>query len=181
MKIIGMILSGINFKKQRKAFTLVEALVYITLMSITLVSIVTLMYWILDSRSKTQVIAEVESQSVLAIDEISQRIRNATGINSPTPGNSSSTLSLVVSDGAKNPTIIDLSAGVIRIKEGVSSEVPITTARLSITNLTFQNVTRVGTPGSMKINFTTSYVNPANTKVFDYSKNYYFAANPRGY
>lgn len=181
MKIIGMILSGINFKKQRKAFTLVEALVYITLMSITLVSIVTLMYWILDSRSKTQVIAEVESQSVLAIDEISQRIRNATGVNSPTPGNSSSTLSLAVLDGAKNPTIIDLSSGVIRIKEGANAEVAVTTTRVNISGLTFFNVTRVGTPGSIKANFTANYINPGNTNIFNYTKNYYFAADSRGY
>lgn len=181
MKIIGMILPGINFKKQKKGFTLIEALVYIALLSLVLVSVVTLMYWILDNRSKTQVISEVELQSVLAIDRISQSIRNATGINSPTAGNTASTLSLAMADANKNPTIIDLSGGVIRIKEGAGAVTPITTSRLTITSLSFYNVTRTSTPGSIKASFTATYLNPGNARPFEYSKNYYFAANPRGY
>jgi len=165
----------------KKGFTLIEALIYIAILSMILVSIVTLMYWIMDNRSKTQVMAEVEMQGILASDEISQRIRNSTGINSPTAGNSASSLSLAVTDGAKNPTVIALSSGQITITEGANPVVEITTARVEITGLNFHNVTRATTPGSVKTSFTATYLNPAGTKPFTYSKNFYFSADPRGY
>lgn len=168
-----------TIKGNRPGFTLIELLLYISLVSIVIFSIVTLYMNLVSARVKNQVVGEVEQQAVQVIQIITQTGRNATAINTPLLNQTGSALSLAVVDGTKNPTVFDSSAGVIRIKEGAGSAVPLTSSQVSVSGLTFSNLSSSGSPGTFRVWFTLTYMNPDGRNEFDYSKTFYASATIR--
>lgn len=160
-------------------FTLIELLLYIAIVSVIIFTIFIFLLMTLQSRIKNQVIAEVEQQGAQVMQLTTQTIRNATLINSPIPGNTSSTLSLNVLDVGKNPTIFDISGETIRIKEGAGTNVPLTSSRVTASGLNFQNLSRTGTPGVIRVQFTLTHINPANKNEYNYSQTFYESASIR--
>lgn len=166
-------------KAKQLGFTLVEILLYIAI-SATLISIIS--FFIvnsLQSRVKNQVIAEVNSEGIFVSQVISQTIRNAQTINSPAVGISSSSLSLNVNDAVLNPTVFDLSSSRIRLTEGVSASINLTSSKIIVSNLTFQNLSRSNTPGLIKFAFTLTYINSSGRNEYDFSKTFYATASLR--
>ena len=165
--------------KNNHGFTLIELLLYIAIASIIVFTTASLLRFTLESRVKNQTIAEVEQQGTSVIQLITQAIRNAKAINSPTLGNSASSLSLEVEDEASNPTIFDLSSGVIRIKEGAGAAVNLTSSRVTVSNLNFQNLSRAGTPNTIRVSFTITYINSSARFEYSFTQNFYGSANLR--
>lgn len=163
----------------KKGFTLVEALLYITMVLIIVGSSSVVFITILESRVKNQTIIEVEHQGAQVLEVISQVIRNAENINSPSMGISSSILSLDVTDSSKDPTIFDLSSGVVRIKEGANSEIALTNDRVIVSNLLFQNLSRTATPGNIRVSFTITHYNPGARNEYDFTKTFFTSASLR--
>ena len=162
-----------------KGFTLIELLLYISIVSIILLAISTFLSTLLESRVKNQTIAEVEGQGAQVMQLITQTLRNAATINSPSIGASSSTLSLDTYTGANNPTTLDISGGVIRIKESASAVVSLTNSRVTASALLFQNLSRAGTPGTIRISFTLTQVNPSGRNEYNFSKTFTGSATLR--
>ena len=166
-------------KAKQLGFTLVEILLYIAI-SATLISVVSVFILTsLQSRVKNQVIAEVNSEGVFVSQMISQLIRNAETINSPSTGTSSASLSLNVNDAALDPAVFDLSSSRIRLIEGVSASINLTSSRIIVSNLTFQNLSRSNTPGLIKFSFTLTYINSSGRNEYDFSKTFYATASLR--
>lgn len=165
--------------KTQKGFTLVELLLYIAIVSIIVFSSASLLQFTLESRVKNQTIAEVEQEGVQVMQLITQTIRNGTAINLPTIGNSSALLSINVVTGANSPTIFDLSSGRVRIKEGSGVATNLTSSKVTVTNLNFQNLSRTSTPNTIRISFTISYVNTSGRSEYTYSKTFYGSTNLR--
>lgn len=159
--------------KNEKGFSLIELLLYISMTAVVVLVVSGLLYTILQSRVKNQAMAEVEQQGDLIIQILTQTIRNSQSINSPLSGNSNS-LSLAESDATVNPTVFDLSSGVLRITEGGSSAVSLTNNRVSVSGLTFQNLS-----DSIKFQFTISHINSNSRNEYDYTENFYGTANVR--
>lgn len=162
-----------------KGFTLIELLLYVSITSIIVFTTASLLQFTLQSRVKNQTIAEVEQQGSQVMQLITQTIRNATVINSPTIGESGASLSLGVVDGASSPTVFDLSSGGVRIKEGIGAGVNLTSSRVTTSNLSFQNLSRAGTPNTIKISFTLTYINLSGRNEFEFSQNFYGSADLR--
>lgn len=165
--------------KNNRGFTLIELLLYISIASIIVFTIASLLRFTLESRVKNQTIAEVEQQGSQVMQLITQTIRTAKAINSPTLGNSASSLSLEVEDEASNPTVFDLSTGAIRIKEGTGIAVNLTSSKVSVSNLNFQNLSRANTPNTIKVNFTINHINSSGRNEYEFSQNFYGSANLR--
>lgn len=165
--------------QKEKGFTLIELLLYTTAASIIVFTTTSLLQFTLQSRVKNQTIAEVEQQGLQVMQLITQTIRNATAINSPAIGESGASLSLVVVDGASSPTVFDSSSGEVRIKEGTGALVSLTSSRVTISNLSFQNLSRVGTPNTIRTSFTLTYINPSGRNEFEFSQNFYGSADLR--
>lgn len=163
----------------KKAFTLVELILYVSLIAILLLAISIFFTMLLGSRVKNQTIAEVEQAGVQVMQLITQTIRNTQNINSPAQGLSASSLSLDVVDAAKDPTVFDLSGGVIRITEGSGSPVELTASRVTASNLVFYNLSRAGTQGTMHVEFKLSHRNPDQRNEFEYNKTFYGSASLR--
>ncbi len=166
-------------RKSKGGYTLIEVLLYIVIAVIMISGISALFHLVLEGGAKSRTITEVEQQGSQIMHLITQTIRNAEGINSPTEGNSSSTLSLNVVDAGDDPTVFGISGGSIYINEGSGSNVDLMNSNVTASGLTFENVSRTGTPGSVKIEFTLEHVNSLGLNIYDYSKTFYGSATVR--
>ena len=171
---------NINFnQKYNNGFTLLELLLYISISSIILLVTSLFLSTLLEGRVKNQTIAEVEQQGVQVMQIITQTLRNADTINSPSIGLNSSSLSVNTIVGSNNPTIFDLSGGVIRIKEGTGNVVPLTNSKITVSSLSFFNLSRVGTPGVIRVQFNLSFVNNSGRNEYSFSKTFTGSASLR--
>jgi len=165
--------------KPADGFTLIELLLYVSMAAVILSGVSILLSVVLSSRIKNQTIADVEQQGDAVMYIITQTVRNSDSINSPTTGVSAASLSMKVFNALKDPTVFDFSGGVVRITEGGGSAVPLTSDRIIVSGLTFQNLSRAGTSGTVRIQFTVTYVNPGGRNEYDFSQTFYGDATLR--
>lgn len=156
----------------QNGFTLVELLLYISIVGAIVLSIAGFLSLLMQSRVKNQTIAEVEQQGVQVMQIITQTGRNAAAINSPSTGSSASSLSV-------DTTVFDLSGDAIRIIEGAGSPITLTNSRVAASSLTFINLSRTGTPGIIKIQFTLTHVNSEGRQEYNFNKTFYGSATLR--
>lgn len=162
-----------------KGLTLIEILLYVVIVATILFAVSIFLSALLQSRIKNQTIAEVEQQGAQLMQLITQTARNAESIASPAQGLSTSSLTLNVIATTSDPTIFDLSSGVIRITEGTSSAVSLTNSRVTASGLTFQNLSRTNTPGTIRIQFTLTHINPEGKNEYNFSKTFTGSATLR--
>ena len=160
-----------SYKLQANSgFTLIELLLYVAISSVMLLITSLFLQTLLQSRIKNQTIAEVEQQGLQVMQLITQTARNAEVITAPAPSASDQSLTLDVITAANDPTVFDLSDGAIRIKEGAGAVIPLTNSRIIASAITFQNLSRANTPGSIRIQFTLTNVNPEGRNEYNFTK-----------
>lgn len=163
-----------------RGFTLVEFILYIALTSLLLVAVSATGLNILFGKAKLSAVAEVEDTSRMAMERIIKSVREAEAINSPASGGSAPALSLQMSDGSKNPTVFDATpSGTIRLKEGASLPVVLTSQSVVISNLSFDNISPLGGTGTVRIEFAASSTNPGNRQENEFGKKFYGTAHIR--
>lgn len=158
--------------KKSNGFTLIELLISISVVGILIIGITDFYFTIVSSRIKNQTIADVEQQGTSASKLLTQLVRNATEITSPVVGASGTMLTLDSEDAALDPTIIDASLNRLRIREGAASPVFLTTTSVTLSDLTFTNLSRASTPGVVQISFTLTHINQPGTQGYDYVKTF---------
>lgn len=166
-------------RRRQSGFTLIELLLYVALSGVILLAVSLFFSLSLSVRAKAQSVAEVEQQGSIVLTELTQIIRNASTITSPAPGATSSSLTITVPTGLKSPTIVDVSGGVLRIKEGAGSPINLTDGRVSTTNMVFSNLSGGSPHGSVRIQFTLSRINASSTNEYNYTQNYIGSATLR--
>lgn len=119
--------------KNRTGLTFIEILLYISILSVMVTALIIFVLTIISGGVKNGVQQEVYSQARYISERIKYEIRNASGILSV----SSNSISLSTFDPATNPTIIDLSLGNIRIKQGSSTQVNLNSSLVTIPSLIF--------------------------------------------
>jgi type II secretory pathway pseudopilin PulG len=161
-------------QKNISGFTLVESLIYIGVLAMAITGFVYFIISITNARNKSYVAEEVQTSMRSALEVVSRRIRNASGVNDASstyvidPG----VLSLAMVASAKNPTIINLDAndGTMFLKEGTSTAVAITSNNVKVTNLVFTDLTGGGERRNIKVEMTMEYNNPSGDVNFNFSQ-----------
>lgn len=166
-------------QKLKKGFSLVETLLYIAIVSTVVVALTSFLSVNQNTAARNQTINEIDQQGAQILQTITQTIRNATSVTGPVVGTPGSTLTLVVTDGAKSPTIFDLSGGAIRIKEGAGAAINISSNRVTASAVTFTNLKPGSAKDSIKIQFTLTYNNPNNIQIFNYNQTFNATADLR--
>lgn len=166
-------------KRPQYGFTLIELLLYVSIVGSLLIAVSMFFATTVEARIKTQSIMEVDQQGTLVMDYMLQTIRNADSITTPAAAASGSSLTLVVTTGSLSPTIFDLSGTTLQIKEGAAAAIPLTNDKVTVSNLTFTNLSRSGTPGVVRVSFTISRVNTAGRNAYDYQKTFSSTATLR--
>ncbi len=159
--------------KLNRGFTLIEMLLYISIAGTLMLVISIFTNSILESSVKNTTIIEVESSGEYISQIMNQTLRNATSINTPIAGNTSSTLSVDTTDAVLNPTIFDLSGGVLRIKEGTADYIELSNSKVIVSDLNFKNLTVSGAPASVSYSFTVSSSSVSPRQENKYSQNFY--------
>jgi len=166
-------------RKSGAGFTLVELLLYIALTTVMIATVSGYIYLTLQARVKGQVIAEVEQQGIQAIQNMTQIIRNATGVNSPALGASGSSTSVTVLNFSNSPTVFNVVAGVFRITEGAKTPVPLTNDRVTVSAFTVTNVSQSTSSNTLRLQFTLTAVNPNGRSEYSYAKTFTTTADLR--
>ncbi|MCA9387246.1 hypothetical protein KC669_04400 [Candidatus Dojkabacteria bacterium] len=160
----------------KKAFTLIETLLYISLTSIILVSISAFMGLLININNRNKAISEVNHQSIEVLENITASIQNAEGINSPAQSSSGNSLSLQIDSASSNPTVVGLSGTRVIIQEGASSPVFITSDDVIVNDLTFYNVSTNLENKGVRFSFTIEYNNTSGRSEFNLTKTFYGTA-----
>lgn len=146
----------------RNAFTLIEILIYLAIISLILVMVVNFLWSIVFGNIKESSHQEIQQNARFVLTKMTQEIKKATAINSPLFGEPSvNSLSLSMADSGLNPTIFDIFDGKLRITQG-SQQFYLTSDQVTISNLRFTNLSYQDTPGTIRIEMTVEYVNPEN-------------------
>ena len=149
---------------------------YIALTSIVMLILVGFMTVLFQGRERSRTVTDLDSNAQTIMQEIIQTARNAEVINSPSAGVTASTLSLSVLDGTLDPAVYELSSGNLTVNEGASGPLNLNSETVTVSALSFQNLSRPGTRGIVRIVFTLTYANPSNEPVYNFSRTYYGSA-----
>lgn len=165
---------------RERGFTTIELLLALTIIGVFIASLSVFLQLVLESRVRHQVALEVESIGAQVMHTITQATRNAQTITAPASGATASSLTLDVVSAGVDPTVFDLSGGVIRVTEGAGSAVNLTSSELTASSLSFQNLTPAsGSPGVLRISFTLTATNTSLRQEFTYSETFYGTASLR--
>lgn len=156
----------------QRGYTLIELLLYVSMIGILLGGVTTFFAMATEARVKNQSISEVNDQGVYAMDIITQTVRNATDITTPTAGITGSSLTLTVPTGSLSPTVFSLSGTTLQIKEGAAAAVSLTSSKVQVTALSIKNLTRSGTHGIVQVSLTLSRVNTTGRNEYDYQRTF---------
>lgn len=143
-------------KNKNKGFSLIETIIYVAMFAVFVGSLMTFSNMLTNTRINNQISQEVNNQGNFAVRIITQSIRNATAINTPSSGATGSTLSLATIDVNKDPTIFSIVDGVLYITESSLSPVALTNDKVIISDLVFSNLSKTSTSGSMQVRFKVS-------------------------
>jgi hypothetical protein len=94
-------------------------------------------------------------------------------------GTAGSLLSVSSTDVTKNPTQFYLSNGTIWMKEGSSTAIALTSSAVTASNLVFTNLTKPGTKGTVRIQFTLTSYNPGGSSDYNFTKTFEATAGVR--
>lgn len=141
-------------RQSRPGMTLVELLIYIAIAGILLGSIMMLETTIMQARQRTQAQVTVEEQGVAAMTTIANLIRNSSAVVTPAIGATGSSLSLTMPTSAVSPSVIDVSAGILRLAEGATAPLGLTGGKVTATNLTINNLTPPSAPNVINVSVT---------------------------
>ena len=132
--------------KINSGFTLIELIIYVALISSFLTGAVIFAWGVLQTQGKARAQQEVIYASRMATRRIMYEIRNASSINSV----GAQSISLANADTAKNPTVIDVTSGRVRIGYGNTGSCPtsspcfLTPSDLVVQSLVFANMSDAG-------------------------------------
>lgn len=132
-------------RKNTKAFTLIEMLLYIGVAGMVLSSLVAFGWNMMGIGAKSGTHADVVSNERLVAEKLSFFIREATdidatnsdfGVNVATTTGSKITLHAVAPN---DPIVFDVSGGVLRVTQGTAAPVALTSSNVSVSSLVFTN------------------------------------------
>lgn len=163
-------------KIDERGFTLVEVTVYVAIVAGIMTTLVLFSLNLIQVRAKQRVIHNVEANAARIFERLADAARHAEGINTgaSTFGADPGTLSVNMVTVGVDPTIFTLTAndGVFQANEGGAGNVAITTDDVSITNLTFTNLTSADDVGIIKVDFTVAAVNSSGNPLYSYDESF---------
>ncbi|MFA6474699.1 MAG: prepilin-type N-terminal cleavage/methylation domain-containing protein [Patescibacteria group bacterium] len=149
--------------KHTTGFTLIELIVYIAIASILILTAAGFIQSILQIQRTQKIASLLEANGNNAMRRITQAVRNADSITLPTTGTSGTTLTVATYSGPTNPTSYTLSGGQLREQLGAGSVTPITSTEVTVSALSFYNLSRAATPGAVRIQYTVTYGTQSKT------------------
>lgn len=171
----------------KKGFTLFEALIYIGILGIIVLTISSYFLWSIKSSQKVKVMGETLDSARRSMEIMVYEIKEAESIYTPAsildshPGQLSLETKKYLPEG-ENKTYIDfyLSGGRLCFKKESQSPICLTSDRVEVENLVFSQIITNSTP-SIQIDFSVNYKNPAGRSEYQAQVNLTSTSSPRSY
>jgi len=154
--------------RNSRGFTLIEVAIYLVIAVFLMSMAINFFILAVNSRIQKESVSGVEQEGQRALSVIIQTVRNGFAIEKPIFGNATSTLIIRNATSSTDITTFNLSGGQIYITGSSTAARPLTSNQPAVSNLLFSNITREGTPGAARIEFTMTGRN--------YSKKFYGSA-----
>jgi Tfp pilus assembly protein PilV len=135
----------------QSGFTLIEILLYMVLSTVMVILMGGIGANVFSGFVKAKAAEELQYNTQFVTEKIRSLASQAESIAAPVAGETASVLSLVMSDTSKNPTIIDLVDGRVRLKEGEGEAQFISGSSMDISVAEFSNVTYNDGIGSLRV------------------------------
>ena len=126
----------------KSGFSLLELLIYITILSILMVVISNSFISLSKGQGQTQARSEVDASIRFANELIRQDLKNASIVSVPTLGVPSTSLTLTRGGVV---IVYDVSGGILRRKEGLATPVNVTDLNITVSNPTFTRIENTNT------------------------------------
>ncbi len=126
-------------------FTLIEAIIYIALISIMLGFTVLTISQMMDAQSRLKSKIEIDVETDFVLRKMNWALTNALAINQPLINSSSSVLSIDKNGGSENPLVFDLASGSIRLSRGGGAANVLNNQYVTINQLSFEHFAASGT------------------------------------
>lgn len=131
--------------------TLVELMVYITILTIVSVALIAAVNSIFSTLAELRVREEIAQTGVVTLERITREIRKASDIDvfSSTLGSSPGILVLDTEDSSGNPTTmtIEVTGGKVTLQEGIGVLVPLSRTGVTVDSLIFTRMSGTNTEG----------------------------------
>ncbi len=148
---------------KNKGFSVIEFLIYITIISFIIVTLGLVSMNIFSVGARTNAIQEVAHNGRFAMHKIGSTINEADSLIAPeTQGQ---LLHLTFNDPLRDPTVFDVSNGKLRITEGSGDPIELTTSKVNIDRILFKKVA----DDSVKVEINISFYNPQNLPEHEFS------------
>lgn len=149
----------------RKGFSLLEVIVYTAIIGVVGTLMTGILVSLLKIQNKQVATTEVHQQTNFVILNIQRLVRESRSINM-TAGVQGGTLTLVMTDSTKNPTLIYKSGTRVYMKEGTSPEVPLTSNDVTIEDLQFTKLSAATGYDSVQFTISMSYTTDNPQRAF---------------
>jgi type II secretory pathway pseudopilin PulG len=151
--------------KSKKAFTLLETIVYIAVLFVVITVIISFLSWSMNSNTKTAAMREVSDNATRVMEIMAYEIRESEGIYLPTT--TSTQLSLQTSKHlpqGEELSYIDFYAtsGNLYLKKESQSPISLISEKVEVESLFFNLVSTTTTYPSVQIGLKINYKNPNN-------------------
>lgn len=167
---------GGRHRSQAPGFTLIELLLYVGIASIIVATISGFLAILIESRAKSQAVAEVEQQGMSVMQIMTQAVRNATTINYPRAGEVSDHLSLDAEFPSYSSAVFRLEDGQLVLVNGSDPVKVLTNERVSVIDISFTNLGSADALDTVRIGLTINYRNPSGRQEYDWQKTFYSTA-----
>lgn len=162
-----------------KGVTLIELLLYISMVSIVIGSSVVLLFTVQNASTKNESLYTVENHGNFVMETITQAIRLATSTTGLAQGATSSTLTLVMEDTTRNPTIFSISSSSVSIQEGVQSPVSLLPISIGASQLEFINTSQSATTSVIEVSLSLYRISSSTRNEYSYSADFFGVASIR--
>lgn len=161
-----------------QGITLVETIIYLTLVSMVLVSILSYSQHVISSKNKSQTIQEVQQNSRFALERLAQEIRSSQGVNadSTLTGDLVNGGFLHLDQGLEpddnDDKYFQITNNILTVKTGSTGvEENLISNQLKVDKLIITEIKNSSTKKSYKIEMQISYNNQSGWAEFDWSTN----------
>ncbi len=158
---------------KKKGFTFIETLIYVAVIGLIVTGFVMFGISISANRAKAHAIEEVESNARLAFDILTQKVRGARLITSPTKGNALDGVIfplLLDMPGADPDITFSVAGGMFYMTQLAGSPVPILGKEVIVTALSYKNLAELGERDNLRVVATFEYKNPSANNIYQYSQ-----------
>ncbi len=152
-----------KYQPSKSGFTLVELLLYFTILAVVITIISSFAFEINSGRMKVAHNLEIQENGRFVLQRLSQEIKEAKSIDltKSTLNTNPGKLALTKYNAADTPTIFEIRNNALTIMQGTKGPYALTSNEVIIDNLTFQSLDILKSPENIKITLTLKHLNPS--------------------